>query len=375
MRLPRVEDFEPRLRGPRTASRLGLWLGATFTICFLTGVWSHLQQDTPGWLAIPTSPASLYRVTQGLHVATGFASIPLILMKLWSVFPRLFQRPPRQPRQLVVHALERGSIGLLVASALFLLVSGALNVVQYYPWEFSFRSAHFAAAWLAIGSIVIHVAVKLPVIRAALGVPSDDPDVEGPTRRDVVGATLLASAAVTVLTVGQSVTPLRRVSVLGVRDGDGPQDLPVNRTARAAGATSAALDEDWRLEVEHAGTTTSFSREDLLALPQATHRLPIACVEGWSRSADWTGVPVRDLLDLVGAPRGAAVLVRSLQTRGAFSVSELPAQFVEDRRTMLALDLNGSTLAVDHGFPCRIIAPNRPGVLQTKWVVRLEVRA
>ena len=33
--------------------------------------------------------------------------------------------------------------------------------------------------------------------------------------------------------------------------------------------------------------------------------------------------------------------------------------------------VDGFTL--DHGFPARVIAPNRPGVLQTKWVTRLEV--
>ena len=67
--------------------------------------------------------------------------------------------------------------------------------------------------------------------------------------------------------------------------------------------------------------------------------------------------------------------VRSLQTRGAFSASELPADFAADPRTLLALQLNGETLNLDHGFPCRIIAPNRPGVLQTKWVTSLEVTA
>ena len=30
-------------------------------------------------------------------------------------------------------------------------------------------------------------------------------------------------------------------------------------------------------------------------------------------------------------------------------------------------------LDLDHGYPCRVIAPNRPGVLQTKWVASLEV--
>ncbi|WP_375001837.1 molybdopterin-dependent oxidoreductase [Aeromicrobium sp. CTD01-1L150] len=383
-----MEDIESRLEsrvgGPRTASRLGLWLGVAFGICFLTGLWSHLQQDTPGWLAVPTSPASLYRVTQGLHVATGVATIPLLLVKLWSVFPRLFVRPPRGARPLLLHALERGSIAVLMASTIFMLVSGSLNVVQAYPWEFSFRATHYAMAWVAVGSILVHVAVKLPVIREALGAPIDDtrqegPDTDGstgaqgPTRRTVVGATLTASAAATVLTVGQSVTPLRRISVLGVRDGEGPQDLPVNRTAREAGATAAALDDRWRLEVEHDGVVTTFTRDELLALPQVTHRLPIACVEGWSRSADWTGVTVRNVLESVGVAPRLAVRVRSLQQRGAFAVSELPAHFVDDDRTLLALALNGSTLALDHGFPCRVIAPNRPGVLQTKWVHRLEV--
>ena len=61
-----------------------------------------------------------------------------------------------------------------------------------------------------------------------------------------------------------------------------------------------------------------------------------------------------------------------MQTRGAFGKSELPAQFVSDERTLLALSINGEPLSLDHGFPCRIIAPNRPGVWQTKWVNRLE---
>ena len=52
-----------------------------------------------------------------------------------------------------------------------------------------------------------------------------------------------------------------------------------------------------------------------------------------------------------------------------------PANFAADDRTLLALDLAGEPLSLDHGFPCRLIAPNRPGVLQTKWVSRLEVDA
>ena len=39
------------------------------------------------------------------------------------------------------------------------------------------------------------------------------------------------------------------------------------------------------------------------------------------------------------------------------------------------LTLHGEPLNRDHGEPARLIAPNRPGVLQTKWLSRLEVAA
>ena len=102
-------------------------------------------------------------------------------------------------------------------------------------------------------------------------------------------------------------------------------------------------------------------------------------MEGYPRGVVVRGgvrvVDVRlvDTAELVGADPASVVQVRSMQTRGAFASSELPADFAADPRTLLALELNGETLDLDHGFPCRIIAPNRPGVLQTKWVDRLEV--
>jgi DMSO/TMAO reductase YedYZ molybdopterin-dependent catalytic subunit len=84
-------------------------------------------------------------------------------------------------------------------------------------------------------------------------------------------------------------------------------------------------------------------------------------------------VRVRDLLAMAGAGAGRTVVVESLEPNGAYRTSTLNADQAADHDTLLATHLDGQPLALDHGFPCRLIAPNRPGVLQTKWVTKVTV--
>ena len=381
--VPSDASFGSRLRSASVAARVGLWLGICFAIAFLTGLVSHYAQNVHQPIPFPTSPAWGYRVTQGLHVTAGTACVPLLLVKLWSVYPKLFQRPPRGLRRLAVEGLERASIGVLVAAAVFQLASGLANVTEWYPWGFSFRPTHYALAWVAIGSLVVHIAVKLPIIRGALtsdveGTTYDRPAATVPgvlSRRGLLRATWVATGVAVLATAGNTVPFLRRVSIFAPHSGAGPQDLPVTKSAVAAGVTASATSAAYRLEVVHGEQTVVLSREDLLAMAQQTETLPIACVEGWSASGEWTGVRLRTLLELVSAVPGSDVFVTSLQERGAFRRSTLQANFADDDRTTLALLLNGEPLALDHGYPARLIAPDRPGVLQTKWVTRLEVLA
>src|SRR5690349_1620978 len=172
---PGPSSFSSRLRSPAVAARIGLWLGICFGVAFVTGLWSHYQQTPPGWFDLPTRPVQLYRVTQGLHVIAGTAAIPLLLLKLWTVYPKLFDRfDLKDVRRLTVQSAERLSIGVLVAAAIFQLVTGVLNISHWYPWGFSFRATHYALAWVAIGALLVHIAVKLPVIRVALTNDVDD---------------------------------------------------------------------------------------------------------------------------------------------------------------------------------------------------------
>lgn len=356
------ESFTSPAHHEKVTARIGMWLGIAFLLCFATGLLSHAVQKPPSWFVWPAAPVNLYRITQGTHVLSGIAAIPLLLAKLWSVYPKLFARPLVRS---LPHALERLSILVLSGAAFFELATGIFNAAQNYLWGFYFPAAHYAVAWIAAGSILVHVAVKLPVIRRGLTKlgPAD-----GMSRRGFLRTTYLAAGVGVVATAGVTVPFLRDVSPLSWRSNRGPQGLPVNRGASAARVTESAMDPGWRLQL---GDTMRLSLAELDSLPQTTAELPIACVEGWSQSATWTGVPIADLLKLAGADPNSDVRVISLEQKGAYRTSVLPA--THTRATLLALRLNGERLALDHGFPCRVIAPSRPGVLQTKWVHRLEV--
>jgi hypothetical protein len=413
MLIPREETFTSRGRSPAVASRVGVGLGIAISVCFITGLLSHAAQDLV-WFPWPTGPSWGYRVTQGAHVISGVAAIPLLLVKLWSVYPRLYVRPTVKS---VVHALERLSIAALVAAVIFELTIGVLNIAKVYIWPFDFRAAHFAVAWVAAGSLLLHIAIKLPVIRMALSRPveaddsslpvssaetdekpqavaSQDPadqpagggadqgaeadsaetsEKHGIPRRTVVRSAYIASGLAALSIAGGSIPWLSKLAVLSPSTGTGPQGVPINRTADAAGITDQAIGSAFELTVVSETATGTWSLDELRAMPQRTVALPITCVEGWSTNAEWTGVRISDLLAAVDAPAESRLRIISLQTQAAFGESVLPTQHSADPLTLLALRLNGEELVRDHGFPCRLIAPSRPGVLQTKWVTRIEV--
>ncbi|WP_324277134.1 molybdopterin-dependent oxidoreductase [Blastococcus brunescens] len=383
----RAGAFPSPLHSERRSARVGVWLGLAFLVCFVTGLISHLIQNPPGWFVWPASPAWLYRVTQGLHVATGLAAIPLLLVKLWAVYPKLFEWPPAGS---VSRAVSRLSILVLVGAAAMQLLTGLFNIAQFYPWSFFFPTAHYWTGWVAIGAVLVHVGAKAPEIRRGLARRGSPGTAAGLTeeqaaeraevdtaaehqpvsRRAFALAAGLGVGAVTLTTVGQSFSPLGAVSVLAPRKpGVGPQDLPVRQTAERAGVTDVGA--DYRLVVD-GPNRLELSLDDLAAFPQRTERLPITCVEGWSASATWTGVRLGDLLEEAGLPRDTEVTVESLQEGGLYRVSTVAPPHARSPRTLLATGLNGAPLVPDHGYPVRLIAPNRPGVMQTKWVATVR---
>ncbi|MGH9027592.1 MAG: molybdopterin-dependent oxidoreductase [Acidimicrobiia bacterium] len=359
----------------RLAAVLGVALGAAFVVSFATGLLSHLAQNPPSWFSWPARPAGLYRVTQGLHVVVGIATIPLLLAKLWVVYPKFLRWPPAET---VPELLERASLVPLVGGGLFLVGTGLANINGWYPWPFGFRLSHYWVAWVTVGALTTHVLAKWATTRDALaGRTAARLDVAPGQldRRGFLGLAFGASGLLVMLTAGQTVRPLERLALLAPRRPSvGPQGFPVNKSAEEAEVEELLDDAEYRLVVDgRVPRPLRLTREQLTLLPQHEAVLPIACVEGWSVSKRWRGVRVRDLLDQAGAADHATARVHSLQRSGAYNTSELNREQTEDPDTLLAVEVEGEPLHRDHGYPVRLIGPNRPGVQQTKWVERVEV--
>ena len=402
------------LRGPWLTSALGSILLILVAIVATTGFLSHAaympdlgrnaivpkDRDLPliaSFFDWPTRPSWLFALTQGLHTNVGLVAIPFLLAKLWSVIPRLFAFPPvTSPAQ----ALERLSIALLVSSAVFELATGVANAQYWYPFKFNFVVAHYYGAIVFVASLVLHVIVKLPVIARAYrerGVlkplrddlahtepePADEdglvtPNPAEPTlsRRGLLAFAGAGAGLLLVANAGQSVGgPLRKLAFLAPRREDVAGDFPINKRAAAAGVTEEMTGADYRLVLALGDGEVSLSRDELLALPQRTAKLPLACVEGWTSTQTWTGVPLALLAERAGAPGARELLVESLQPKGVLRQASLTGGQIAAADALLALKVNGEDLSMDHGFPARIIVPALPGVHNTKWVGRMTFRS
>ena len=407
----RREFWRSPLRGPWLTSFLGAALLPLIAICALTGFLSHLAYFPdlgdnsvagPGGLHFyllpfdwPSSPSWLYAFTQGLHVVSGVAAIPILLAKLWSAMPKLFEWPPVRS---VAHALDRISLALLVGGSLFVFFTGILNIQVYYPWNFSFVPAHYYGAFVFLAALGLHLVAKLPValrafrergvlrpLREDLAHTEPEPAREETTaplapaaptitRRGLIATVGAGSLGLGAIAAGQSIGgPFRSLAFLAPRggSGDGPNGFQVNKTAATVGVDRAMTGPEWRLILDGA-RRVELSRDELLALEQRTESLPIACVEGWSTTQSWTGVPLRELARLAGIEGEAEATVESLQRAGSFRRATFSDGQVANPASLLALRVNGVDLSLDHGFPARVIVPAAPGVHCTKWVASIS---
>jgi sulfane dehydrogenase subunit SoxC len=151
----------------------------------------------------------------------------------------------------------------------------------------------------------------------------------------------------------------------------------------------------WRLRVEGTGVARplDLTYDDILSMPDISVRRYVECA-GNGRSffelqynrraqgtqwrlgavgvAEWTGVPLREILARAGLKSTAVDVMPEgtddLRVRRPMSIAK-----ALEPDTLLVYAMNGHPLPPDHGFPARVLVPGWIGVASVKWVGRIEV--
>ena len=118
-----------------------------------------------------------------------------------------------------------------------------------------------------------------------------------------------------------------------------------------------------------------FSLADLKAMPKQEQITTHFCIQGWSGVAEWGGVPMRDILDLVKPTSEARYVVFYSLADGADGGRYYDVHKIENMRhalTILAYEMNGAPVSVLHGAPLRLRCENELGFKMVKWIAAIE---
>ena len=155
----------------------------------------------------------------------------------------------------------------------------------------------------------------------------------------------------------------------------------------------------WRLNVVGlVERPLSLSLRDLMKMPSQTQFVTLECAgngrsllsprvngEQWNlgavSTAEWTGVPLAEVLDRAGIKLGAREVVFRGADSGKLDTSSKPIGFerslsmddAQGSEALLAYAMNGETLPIQHGYPLRVIVPGWYAVASVKWLTGIEV--
>jgi len=129
---------------------------------------------------------------------------------------------------------------------------------------------------------------------------------------------------------------------------------------------------DWRMNVDGlVERPASFSVAQLKSYPSHSQITEVVCEEGWSYVAEWHGVRLSHILDLVGThPQAKYVVYRSIQPDWWESMDMADAMHPQ---TFVTYGMNGDDLPVGNGGPVRIRVPRQLGYKSVKFITSITV--
>lgn len=129
---------------------------------------------------------------------------------------------------------------------------------------------------------------------------------------------------------------------------------------------------DWRLSVDGmVAQPASFSLDQLKSYPSQSQITMIQCEEGWSYIAEWIGVPLSHVLEVVGVlPQARYVVYTSIDPDWWESIDMADALHPQ---TFLTYGMNGGDLPVGNGGPLRLRVSRQLGYKNVKFITQLTV--
>lgn len=134
--------------------------------------------------------------------------------------------------------------------------------------------------------------------------------------------------------------------------------------------------QDWRLQIGgEVAKPASLSLDELHAMPYHEQITKHVCIQGWTAVAQWGGVHMRDIVDLVQPDAGAQYVVFHAYDEdgaGKHFYEAVRLSDMQDPLTMLAFDMNWKPLDIPHGAPLRLRCERKLGFKMVKYIRAIE---
>jgi DMSO/TMAO reductase YedYZ molybdopterin-dependent catalytic subunit len=263
----------------------------------------------------------------------------------------------------------------LVAFFLFVVLHTVMVVIHGFPKEMgvillgSDRADRSVALAVGVGTIalilVVHVLLTVVSLRYKRATQHALGRVVGPLER-----------ALSRTATSRQRYPRRKISPYFRVNGYPPAD-PAYDAMAANGFV------DYRLTVGGlVEKPVTMSLDDLMALGVESQTTEHNCIQGWTGVAQWSGVPLSRLMDVVKPlPQARYIVFYAMDDKGLTDEHEdryghfygsLDIALAADPQTILAVGMNGVPLPVEHGAPVRLRAETQLGFKMVKWLRGVE---
>jgi DMSO/TMAO reductase YedYZ molybdopterin-dependent catalytic subunit len=129
---------------------------------------------------------------------------------------------------------------------------------------------------------------------------------------------------------------------------------------------------EWRVAIDGmVARPATLTVAQVKAYPVHSQITSLACEEGWSYIAEWTGARLSDILEAAGASAGAKYVVYSSDEPGW--VDSIDIGEARHPQTFVAYGMNGGELAPGFGGPLRLRVPRQLGYKRVKFLPRIHV--